>query len=612
MFCQLCGASNDDEATRCRTCGHKLLVVSGHLGEDEQRDLEADPEGQLSFDEHLLERVSILEEVVKRTAQAMRKGLGTLHLLEQKILLNHSGLLSLRQVLDEAGLVERTRWTELWESRLDRQLLALEKRDRFADVRERIADLYGGQDAGAFRSLLDEAERAFGSYKLDRALAALEEARRLDDGNHELEYFLAETYFNEGDRREALGRFLRVLELRPGHLESLIYAGVLRHQDGDEEAARELLAEAAEQHPDAFLPRFALGAMLHLYGHHEAAAARLAEAVECPGAAHQAWYLLGCAELECGRPQRALEALEVAAQLEPDAPEVRLALAVAYLDRGWRRKAAEAARIACDLRPLCLEYRELVELLRPEGQRLGKRAVEALQRAEEAIFAGDTVGAVSAYRAAVHEDPDNALVHVAYAMACIELDRLSEVEPAVSYALELEPGDDLRAAARATLLEALRSERRTDDAVRLARHFLDESLDQAVEPKGSVYGRGLMSLELGLCLASSRSEDDVVEAIEHLHRAELLLDDGLERFALAARGWALVTGDSSDSEDAMHCLRRANELGSSARILMQLGVAALAAGDTDQARAALVGARKERERGGLPERLLDALRDVSA
>lgn len=625
MFCQLCGASNDDEAVKCRTCGHKLLVLSGLASGGDGLELsgEADPESELPFDEHLLERISILEEVVKRTAQAMRKGLGSLHSLEQKILLNHSGLLSLRQVLDELGLVERTRWTELWESRLDRQLLALEKRERFVQARERIVDLYEGDDPGAFRHLLDEAEASFTAYKLDRAVAALEEARRLDDRNEELEFFLAEAFFNEGRRDEALERFLRVLELRSGHLESLIYAGVLLHQGGDDEAAETLLRDAAERHPDAFLPRFALGALQLYSGRHEPAAEWLESAVRREGVVPQAWYLLGCALLECGRPKPAHEALQAAAELEPDSAEVRLALAVACLDRGWHRKAETAARTACMLRPHCLEYRELVELLRPEGQRLEKSAVDALLRAEEAIFAGDVAGAVTAYRDALHHDSDNPLLHIAYAMACIELDRLSEVEPAVSYALDLHPRDDLETAAMATLVESLRAERRNDDAVRLARHALEQA--------ESDYARGLMSMELGISLGSQAASmhrlADPDEALEQaatlLEEAEGLLNGGLERFAMAARGWLeLESGRSGDAARAMRCLNQANELGSSPRILMQLAVAALSAppssrqsaGQLDEnlevARAALVGARRERERGGLPERLLGALRDT--
>lgn len=629
MFCQLCGSSNDDDALKCLNCGQKLLVLSGLTsgGAGLELSVEADPESQLPFDEHLLERISILEEVVKRTAQAMRKGLGSLHSLEQKILLNHSGLLSLRQVLDESGLVDRTRWTELWENRLDRQLLALEKRERFVEARERIVDLYEGDDPGAFRHLLDEAEAGFTAYKLDRAVAALEEARRLDDRNYELEFFLAEAYFNEGRREEALERFLRVLELRSGHLESLIYAGVLLHQDGDDEAAETLLQDAAERHTEAFLPRFALGALQFYSGRHEPAAGWLESAVRREGVVPQAWYLLGCALLECSRPKPAYEALQAAAELEPDSAEVRLALAVACLDRGWHRKAETAARTACALRPQCLEYRELVELLRPEGQRLEKSAVDALLRAEEAIFAGDVAGAVTAYRDALNQDSDNPLLHIAYAMACIELDRLSEVQPAVSYALELEPGDDLETAAMATLVESLRAERRDDDAVRLARHALDQA--------ESSYARGLMSMELGISLAgqarSARRSDDpdavFDQAVALLEEAERLLEGGLERFPLAARGWLEVeSGGKGDAGVAMRCLNQANELGSSPRILVQLAVAALSAHPTagpsaqqsagpldenlDVARAALVGARRERERGGLPERLLGALRDT--
>jgi len=71
MYCQVCGAPNRDDHEFCVRCHQKLLVLSGPMREDEDS-YEETAEESFSFDEHLLERISILEEAVKRTAGALR------------------------------------------------------------------------------------------------------------------------------------------------------------------------------------------------------------------------------------------------------------------------------------------------------------------------------------------------------------------------------------------------------------------------------------------------------------------------------------------------------------------------------------------------------------
>jgi len=77
MLCQLCSATNPDDADYCQRCGHKLLVVSGGYTEDDQDAFDESAEEVMSFDEHLLERVSLLEEVLRRTARSAGQMLGT-------------------------------------------------------------------------------------------------------------------------------------------------------------------------------------------------------------------------------------------------------------------------------------------------------------------------------------------------------------------------------------------------------------------------------------------------------------------------------------------------------------------------------------------------------
>jgi len=68
MFCQVCGLRNPDDEEFCARCNSKLLVLSG-VGVVEET---GEPPEEIPFDEHLLERISTLEDVVKRTAEAVK------------------------------------------------------------------------------------------------------------------------------------------------------------------------------------------------------------------------------------------------------------------------------------------------------------------------------------------------------------------------------------------------------------------------------------------------------------------------------------------------------------------------------------------------------------
>src|SRR6266550_6058774 len=72
MLCQTCSAYNEDDREFCSRCQNKLLVLSGVTSFEEDEIEEYDEQEDLSLDEHLLERVSGLEEIVKRSAETLR------------------------------------------------------------------------------------------------------------------------------------------------------------------------------------------------------------------------------------------------------------------------------------------------------------------------------------------------------------------------------------------------------------------------------------------------------------------------------------------------------------------------------------------------------------
>ncbi len=598
MLCQSCGAENAEDREHCLRCHQRLLVVSGTLTE-EDLSLEAEGEEEFSFDEHLLERISILEEAVKRTAGTVRQLLTALASQERGMVAQQTGLATLRELLEEKRLLHRAEWLERWEGKMEYQLLALEKRERFGELKERIEALFQGKKEKLFRELIEDAEYALFAVDIERALAALEAAYKLDRDNYELAFFLGETHFNEGDTTIALSYFERVLRVRPEHFEGLVYSGVIHQERGDAGRAEDLLRRAVELYPDEFLPLFSLGAVFAGQGRLTHAVTLLEQAVEIDGVT-QARYLLGNCLYEMGRLGQSIRQLQEVVRQDPAHEEAHYLLGLAYLDRGWKRKALDAFRRAQQLNPSRMRYQDLVRYLSGQGgsplPAVGSDARRWFDEGE-ALAADHPARSLSAYRRAIQEEPENPTLLMSYAMACMRAQRHQEGELVSRRVLELDPDPMLKATAYATLIEALRSSGQYREGNRVGRQLLDEG--------SSDYARTIAYYEMAFNLAEM--EEDLDVALDYARRALDLAPEELRQFPLAAVGW--VHYKRKEFDQAIEYLERSSDLGPSATTLTHLGMALLASGDEGKARRALAEAREyDRSGPSLERRMMECLK----
>lgn len=601
IFCQACGARNPEEREYCLRCHHKLFVISGPLEEmDEEESYEEELEESISFDEHLLERISVLEESLKRTADTLRQILSMVHKQERSILINQSGLTALHELLENRGVVGGEEWSRLWESKMDYQLLVLDKREQFLALKERIAGLFEGERRSTFESLLHEAEKYLNQFDLDSALAILESAFGIDKRNYELAAFLGETWFNEGDLERALPYFERVLAVQPDHFEGLVYGGALYHERGRSDRAEELLSRAVSLYPDSFLALFGLGAVCAAGGNLEKASMLLERAVRIDPVP-QALYLLGSCQYEMGKTTRAIRSLEQATRHDPGLEEAHYLLGLARLDRGWNRRALDAFRQAQRLNPKRLQYGDLVRFLEdPESRppQIPREAGEWLTRGEDALARGDIREALSAYQEALSHAPEHPTVLLSYALLCLQLNRDQEIEPLTRRVLASQPGETLEATAYAALIEALRGQGRYRESNRVGRILLSEGR--------SDFSKTIAYYEMAFNLAEM--EEDLDEALSYAQQSLEAAPDRLQAFPLAALGW--VHYQRGELDQAVDCLSRSSELGSSTTTLTHLGMALLAAGEQDRARAVLADARRLRAPGeALGERMMEVMKE---
>ncbi len=603
MLCQVCGAPNPDEQEYCGRCHQKLLVLSGVGVSEEEEAVFEEPtnDENFSFDEHLLERISILEEVVKRTAETVRQLLGALYKQEKNILLSQTSVATLRELLERKKAIGREEWNDLWESKMDYQLLALEKRERFVASRDKIAALYQGEKRKQFLQHLEDAEYALFSFEVEKAVQSLEAAWKLDRANYELAYFLGETHFNEGEAEKALEYFARVLETKPDHYEGLIYSGVIFHERGDTARSEEFLKRAVSRYPDSFLPHFSLGAVYAGAGSLSRAVVFLEKAVEID-AVPQALFLLGSCYHEMGKLGPAIKALQEAVRHDPAFEEAHHLLGLAYLDRHWHKKALASFRQAQDLNPKKIQYQDLVRYLSgAAGFPLPEVAGEARQwfeRAEELVAHGNYKRARAFYRRALSLQPENPTLLMSYAVLCLHLDKSQEIEEMARKILELNPSEMLKATAYATLIEALRSEGKYREGNRVGTEML--------EAGESNFARTIAYYEMAYNLAEL--EEDLDQALEYARQSLDLAPEELKPFPLAALGW--VHYKRREFEQAVEFLSRASELEPSETTLNHLGMALLASGQDDRARGVLAHARNLKRRGApLEQRMMEVMKD---
>ena len=463
MFCQVCGLKNRDDEEFCERCHSKLLVLSG-VGVVEES---GEPAEEIPFDEHLLERISTLEDVVKRTAEALKTVLESVGNLEKNLFVAHTGILALQETLERSGAVRSEEVLDLWETKMDERMQAVEKKDRFLERRDRIVAGYSGEDREGFQRRLKEAEFAILALDSDRGVRALEELSRSDRQNTELGFYLAETYFSAGDLERAAGFFKRILSTDPNHFESLVYSGIAASEGGDPASAESLLKRAIDRRPDAFLPHFALGALYANGTQWGEAEKELRRALDAAPVI-SAQILLGTVLREKGELNRAIQAFEEAHQLQPDSEEAVFQLGLCYLEKNWTKRALECFQQALEKNPKRLEYQEAVRLLERRRRyalpRVDGPGADAYRRAEEAVSQGSLRTAHTLYRKALETEPGNATIRISFALLSASLGLWEEAITACRKVLASEPEDVVAAAACSTLSEALRAEGKTKES----------------------------------------------------------------------------------------------------------------------------------------------------
>ena len=259
-YCQNCFTWNPGERETCRKCGTRLIIVTGDQGwEDEEEEAGAGDD----LDEHLLERITGLEENLRRTETYLEAVSDQLGRLERSEVMLRNGLMSLVQQMEERGQLDGQAFSTRWEELVEENLLLIGARELFTRYRARILPIAKPRSMSQLKRALLETSALLDSAQLPEAAQRLAQALPLDPKNYELVFTVASLKEVAQDFEEAENLAKRVVQLSPRHFEAwMLLAKVLRDEPGRVDGAIDALRKAVELRPDEAEPKIQLCELL--------------------------------------------------------------------------------------------------------------------------------------------------------------------------------------------------------------------------------------------------------------------------------------------------------------------------------------------------------------
>jgi tetratricopeptide (TPR) repeat protein len=301
-----------------------------------------------SDEEHLLERVSALENRLSRLTDKLERGLGLVLKHARNTYFDHELIYTLISVLSEAGTIEAQGVFALWRERCEQAASAQDKSDEQEQLREKLSKAYQGPDVAVFGRYVDVAVNFLEQGDLVRGVRSLERAAAMSPNNAALFYFIGQYYFEAGKMTLARDYLERAFAVAPEVDGLRLLLGLACGDEGETERARELLSEAARGDQSSFAAHYGLGRLLAAEQKWTGALAEFKRALAARPSP-EAHYIIGCVYYQMNRSRLATRHLLKALELDEQYAEAFYMLGLLHLRAGSSERAEEsfaAARAA--------------------------------------------------------------------------------------------------------------------------------------------------------------------------------------------------------------------------------------------------------------------------
>lgn len=339
-YCQKCLAANPFGQELCTRCGTRLmLIVEPPTGRFESDVMSAGPE------EHLLERVSALENRLMRITDRLEQSLNLLLRQARNSYFDHALLESLIALLSEAGAVDREKLEGLWHERCQRDSVERDEIERRERVRAEIVAGYRGPQTEDFAQDIAEGMELMTEGLTEQALQTLERASRLAPQNIPLLAFIGEYFFRAGRMAPARSYLQRAFDLQPDDDRVCLLLGLALGDEGEAESAKLLLSDAVRRNDSCFAAHYGLGRIFAAEERWRDAlqAFKRALAVRSSPEAH---YVVGCCYYQLGHDRMAARHLRKAIGMDSGYAAAFYVLGLVLLRAGERQEARSCFQAA--------------------------------------------------------------------------------------------------------------------------------------------------------------------------------------------------------------------------------------------------------------------------
>lgn len=335
-YCQKCLAANPLGQDFCARCGTRLMIIV----EPPASRYEV-AEASASSDEHLLERISALENRLARLTERLERGLDLLLRQAQNSYFDRSLVKALIALLTEDKIVEGTRLEKLWNDRCQKDAEEQEESARREELRVKILSCCRGNQRRTFEQYVNEGFLLIEDEQIGRGIRSLQRAADLERENAPLLSFVGEHFFRTGKTRQARDYLSRAYEFAPGDIRVSLLLGLTCADEGETERAKELLNTATRRGGSSFAAHYGLGRLFIAEENWQKALREFKRALASKPSP-EAHYALGCLYYQLTRDALAARHLRKATEMDAEYCEAFYVLGLIYQRTGHEKLAEES------------------------------------------------------------------------------------------------------------------------------------------------------------------------------------------------------------------------------------------------------------------------------
>lgn len=352
--------------THCIKCGTRLLLVV--FPHSLQYDTNQVPS---YYEDHLLERVSLLELRLAQLTEALH---GALEVIREQGAILREEKEHLKSLYQMIGLI-KTEEAEKSKSARDSFIQQKLLNESGAKPEKKEEEIFGKIIAGhdlpnirLFRHILEEAVRLLAQNEEKQGFKMLERALLLSPQNLSLHLFTAEKLFWADKFDEARTTLEKALQFAPGNSQILLILGAIYADEAAAEKARKFLGLLVNDESKTLIVNFMWGMLAAFEENWTESIAAFRQAQEQEELPELA-YLIGCAYYQLDRLSMALQYFQKAVRLQEDYADAWFMQSLIYgrnKDQKREKETLEKAVKINENGAQCLEFLKGKKLKNPE------------------------------------------------------------------------------------------------------------------------------------------------------------------------------------------------------------------------------------------------------